>query len=113
MECHICYENITEGKGVTCENGHSCCQKHHLERIRAMYQEGRSAFGGLDVGGGGGQSCFLCRCCIGDHRFSSSFFNVLKVIQLVEIPKLLDHPVLGRPVQIHPLDLMKRIDGTP
>ena len=44
MECHVCMEKIDGDKMVTCENGHSCCQKHHLERIRAIYQEGRFAF---------------------------------------------------------------------
>ena len=101
-ECHVCYENIPEGKGVTCENGHSCCQKHHLERVRAIYQEGQSAFGGLDgCGGDNGQHCFMCRCAIGDDRFSPSFFKVLRVIQAVEIPKMMGI------TDIHPSTLME------
>ena len=101
-ECHVCYVNIPEGKGVTCENGHSCCQKHHLERVRAMYQEGRSAFGRLDgCEGESGQHCFMCRCEIGDARFSPSYFKVLQVIQAVEIPKM-----LGR-TDIHPSVIVK------
>ena len=83
------------------ENGHSCCQKHHLERVRAMYQEGRSAFGGLfGCEGDSGQHCFMCRCAIGDARFSPSFFKVLRVIQAVEIPKMMG-------INIHPSILME------
>jgi len=101
-ECHVCYEKIPTGKGVTCSNGHSCCQKHHLERVRAMYQEGQSAFGGLDgCEGNSGQHCFMCRCAIGDARFSKSFFKVLVVIQSVEIPKMMGIN------DIHPSELLK------
>jgi len=87
--CHICYEGISEGKGVTCENGHSCCQKHHLERVRAIYQEGRSAFEGLKgVENANGQDCFLCRCYLPDALFSMSYFKCLVVIIAIEIPKM-------------------------
>lgn len=92
LECHVCMEKIDSDKMVTCENGHSCCQKHHLERIRAIYQEGRSAFVS-----GQGQHCFMCRCSLGDHRFSSAYFKNLSVIQAVELPKLMgiQNPQLG------------------
>lgn len=98
-ECHICYEKIPLGKGVTCLNGHSCCQRHHLERIRSIYQEGRCAF---NVPNKTAQDCFICRCAIGDHSFSQSFLNLLTVIQAIEIPKM-----YGR--NIHPLDVMNKI----
>lgn len=84
LECHVCMEKIDSDKMVTCENGHSCCQKHHLERIRAIYQEGRCAFED-----GQGQHCFMCRCSLGDHRFSSAYFKNLRVIQAVELPKMM------------------------
>ena len=84
LECHVCMEKIDSDKMVTCENGHSCCQKHHLERIRAIYQEGLLSFED-----GGGQCCFMCRCSIGDHRFSSAYFKNLRVIQAVELPKMM------------------------
>ena len=88
MECHVCMEKIDGDKMVTCENGHSCCQKHHLERIRAIYQEGRFAF---DLGPthGGGQHCFMCRCNIEDDLFSSAYRKNLHVIQAIELPKLM------------------------
>lgn len=92
LECHVCMEKIDSDKMVTCENGHSSCQKHHLERIRAIYQEGRSAF--VD---GQGQHCFMCRCSIGDHRFGSAYFKNLRVIQAVELPKMMgiQNPQMG------------------
>ena len=98
-ECHVCYERVPEEKSVTCCNGHTCCQKHHLERIRAIYQEGQSAYGGAGSRSNGhsgeahGQMCFMCRCPIGDARFSVNFFKLLKVIQAVEIPKMYGHDV--------------------
>ena len=73
--------------------------------MRAIYQEGQSAFGGLDgCGGDNGQHCFMCRCAIGDDRFSPSFFKVLLVIQAVEIPKMLGI------TDIHPSTLMEEAD---
>ncbi len=85
VECHVCMENVPCNKVVTCVNGHSCCQKHHLERIRAIYQEGRNAY----TEGGTGQSCFMCRVPIGDNHFSHVFFKNLHIIQAIEIPKMM------------------------
>lgn len=82
-ECHVCYERVPEEKSVTCCNGHTCCQKHHAERIRAIYQEGGRAYSGEAQG----QKCFMCRCPIEDARFSVNFFKLFKVILAVEIPK--------------------------
>jgi len=94
LECHVCMEMIDSDKMVTCENGHSCCQKHHLERIRAIYQEGRFSFTDDE---GGGQHCFMCRCSIGDDRFSPAYFKNLHVIQAIELPKMIGvtNPQLG------------------
>jgi hypothetical protein len=103
-ECHVCYEKISAEKAVTCKNGHTCCQKHHLERVRAIYQQGDTAYGGMDDrGGNNGQNCFMCRCEIGDARFSRSFFKVLRVIQAVEIPKMMG-------VNIHPSEVIEAAD---
>jgi hypothetical protein len=102
--CHVCYEEVPEGKGVTCENGHTCCQKHHLERVRAIYQEGRSAFEGMGtkVENANGQDCFMCRCYLPDALFSLSYFKCLTVIQTIEIPKM--H---GLETTEHPIDSMR------
>jgi hypothetical protein len=108
--CHVCYEEIAEGKGVTCENGHSCCQKHHLERVRAIYQEGCSAFGTPSLigekTGDSGQCCFICRQGIPDNLFSENYKKCLLVIQAIEIPKMLN-AAAGLPPDTnmtHPLD---------
>ncbi len=82
--CHVCMEIIDESKLVCCPNGHHCCQKHHLERIRAIYQEGREAFGS-----GSGQTCFMCRGEIPDSSFSKGYFKNLMLIQAVEFSTLL------------------------
>jgi hypothetical protein len=81
--CPICYENIPEEKMVVCENGHLCCKRHHLERVRAAYQEGHFAFHG-----GIGMRCFECRSRIDDVSFgdfNSVFFKTLRIIQSQEL----------------------------
>ena len=100
--CHVCYDKVS--KGVTCENGHTCCQKHHLERIRAIYQEGQLAFDSM------GQHCFICRCPIKDDRFSKEYFNCLKVI--ITIGVIQNGDSMGRISDEHPLDVMKRVELT-
>ena len=82
--CHVCMEVVDESKLVCCPNGHHCCQKHHLERIRAIYQEGRVAFGS-----GNGQTCFMCRQDIPDTSFSPAYFKNLLFIQAVECSTLM------------------------
>jgi hypothetical protein len=94
--CHVCYEKNEPLKMVVCENGHTCCQKHHLERVRAIYQEGRSPYQDESA-----QKCFMCRCDMPDELFSDMFFNVLRVIQAVEIPKM-----MGKDIG-HPLDQLR------
>jgi len=83
-------ETIEDAKLVCCENGHHCCQKHHLERVRAIYQEGRAAFGGTDPDNKGqGQKCFMCRVSIPDALFSDTYFKNLGIIQAFEYTKML------------------------
>lgn len=82
-ECHVCMEMVAEEKMVQCCNGHRVCEKHQLERIRAIYQEGRPAFHD-----GQGQQCFMCRCDMGDHLFSEQYFILLRLIQCIELPKM-------------------------
>jgi hypothetical protein len=91
-ECHVCCEIMPKEKGVACENGHSCCAIHHLERVRAMYQSNEVAFGAERLSGGKegmGQKCFECRCHIDDDRFTEQYFKNLRLIQAVELPKML------------------------
>lgn len=83
-ECPVCMEMVAEEKMVMCQNGHRVCEKHQLERIRAIYQEGRPAFNG----GGQGQHCFMCRCNMKDDLFSDQYFKLLRLIQSIELPKL-------------------------
>ena len=113
-ECHVCYKPFTlahamSTETVTCPNGHICCQRHHLERVRAIYQEGNpSAFAGGEDGSGTAQHCFMCRCDMKDDLFSPSYFRCLAVLQLIEIPKMYQkkgHNITPE----HPLDMMKKV----
>jgi hypothetical protein len=94
-DCHVCYDPILDilkqgHQVIRCCNGHSCCEKHHLERIRAMYQSDQMAFGGEDDDDSGmGQTCFECRVKMPDQKFSRKFMVMLNFIQAVEIPKLM------------------------
>lgn len=83
-ECPVCMEMVAEEKMVMCPNGHRVCEKHQLERIRAIYQEGRPAF----HGNGQGQQCFTCRCDMKDDLFSPQYFKMLRLIQCIELPKM-------------------------
>lgn len=88
-ECPVCMEMVSEEKMVQCQNGHRVCEKHQLQRIRAIYQEGRSAFNEIEgCENGKGQHCFVCRCVMGDSRFSVNYFKMLRLIQAIEIPKM-------------------------
>jgi hypothetical protein len=99
-ECHVCYETIGEGKGVVCEHGHHCCMRHHLERIRAMYETNFSELGeitsprrqiseAMSVFGAEAslaQCCFMCRCDLPDFAFGGGdvdapYFKILRLIQ--------------------------------
>jgi len=88
-ECPVCMETVPEEKMVQCCNGHRVCEKHQLQRIRAIYQEGRSAFNQIEgCENGKGQHCFVCRCVMSDSLFSVNYFKMLRLIQAIEIPKL-------------------------
>jgi hypothetical protein len=89
FECHVCYENVFKDKCVTCGNGHSCCQKHHLQRVRSIYQENNMAYGAGRDDDGAGQRCFICREYIIDESFSLNYFKNLQLIQAVEVPKMM------------------------
>ena len=56
---------------VTCCNGHKVCEKHYLQRAKAVYEEGRLAFVDNDVTCA--QRCFLCRTDLDDDGFSDKY----------------------------------------
>ena len=73
-ECPVCFGPCAK-LSVTCCNGHAVCEKHYLQRYKAIYEEGRDAFGTDHA-----QCCFLCRSHIEDNRFSKTYFDLLKMV---------------------------------
>ena len=62
---------------VTCCNGHKVCEKHYLQRAKAIYEEGRRAFHDDDV-----HRCFLCRTSMCNDLFSDRYHTVIKCVLL-------------------------------
>ena len=83
-ECVVCMEQCAE-LSVLCCNGHRVCEKHYLHRAKAIYEEGRLAFGDDDV-----QRCFLCRTHINDDKFSKQHFKTLRMVQAYGMLKLME-----------------------
>ena len=110
LTCHICYETPKEGKEVVCVNGHLCCQKHHLERIRAIYQEGRNAFGyggeGEEVEDASGQQCFMCRVLLRMIVLENHISSVSGLSNSTNLARGLWEPTLNSIIRI--LKSMKR-----
>ena len=73
-ECSVCYGPYAK-LSVTCCNGHVVCEKHYLQRYKAIYEEGRTAFNNDDA-----QRCFMCRSDIEDESFSKTYFNLLNIV---------------------------------
>jgi len=73
--CPVCLEECAK-LSVTCCNGHTCCQKHFLQRAKAVYSEGRMAFRDDDV-----QRCFTCRTQISDANFSDVYYKNRSLVQ--------------------------------
>ena len=73
-DCPVCYD-LCAKLSVTCCNGHSICEKHYLQRYKAIYEEGRMAFSDNHA-----QCCFMCRSHIEDSRFSKIYFDLLKMV---------------------------------
>jgi hypothetical protein len=73
-ECPICYEECAK-LSVTCCNGHTVCEKHYLQRCKAIYDEGRFAFGN-----GMAQCCPMCRAHVSDSAFSTVYFANQKLV---------------------------------
>ena len=87
--CHVCLCDVPTYKVATCPNGHSCCEKHHIQRIKAIYEGGKVAFDGVDGGKGEqtGQKCFMCRCFMPDACFGENYFKLLRLCAAIEMPK--------------------------
>ena len=81
-ECPICYDFIKKGKGVKCCNGHECCEKHFIERAKAIYEEGRMACYHDNF-----QKCFMCRKEMEDELFSEEYLKLLKLTQRIGMCK--------------------------
>jgi hypothetical protein len=74
-ECPICFS--TTNTMATCHNGHMFCENCMLDRIKAVYDEGRLAFRDDDT-----QKCFICRCDMGDSDFSDNYGKLLQCVVL-------------------------------
>ena len=83
LECAVCMELCAE-LSVTCCNGHKVCEKHYLQRAKAVYEEGRYAFGGE----GRVQRCFLCRARIPDNKFSDQHHKIMEAIVVDGVLKI-------------------------
>jgi hypothetical protein len=83
FHCPVCLDDVPKHKSVRCPNGHWCCEKHHIQRIKAVYETRKSAFDS-----GVAQHCFECRCHIPDELFSNTYHKLLFLTQLVELPKM-------------------------
>lgn len=86
--CHVCLGDVSICKVAKCSNGHACWEKHHIQRVKAIYEGGKYAFSD-DAGndGGSGQCCFICRASMPDARFSKTYFNMLRLTIAVELSK--------------------------
>ena len=73
-ECAICLEPCSK-LSVKCCNGHEVCEKHFLQRYKAIYEEGRLAFKGDNA-----QRCFVCRQKMHDNEFSDTYFKNLRLV---------------------------------
>jgi hypothetical protein len=75
LECVVCMEPCAE-LSIMCCNGHMVCEKHYLQRAKAIYEEGRSAFSNKE----NVQRCFLCRTDIPTYKFSDKHNKIMDVI---------------------------------
>jgi hypothetical protein len=73
-ECPVCFGPCAK-LSVTCCNGHAVCEKHYLQRYKAIYEEGRTAFHDDNA-----QCCFMCRSNIQDSSFSKPYFDLLEIV---------------------------------
>ena len=95
-ECPVCYGPCAK-LSVTCCNGHTICEKHYLQRYKAIYEEGRLAFGDDNA-----QCCFMCRSHIEDSFFSKTYFDMMLMVQVQALMKIKNidkkefYPVLVR-----------------
>ena len=86
--CHVCLGDVPTCKVAKCPNGHACCEKHHIQRIKAIYEGGKYAFSdGAGNPGGSGQCCFMCRADMPGALFSQTYFRVLDLTVAVELSK--------------------------
>ena len=90
-DCPICLEQVPKTKCVSCPNGHSCCEKHFLQRTRAIYEEGDLVYGERD-----GQQCFLCREPIDEDVFSDVFWKNMSLIQYLGLQKIMNDRISVR-----------------
>ena len=70
-EYPICYEECAK-LSVTCCNGHTVCEKHHLQRCKVILSEGRKI--------SEGRRCFMCREKILGLHFSTTYWEVLDFV---------------------------------
>ena len=84
VHCPICFEDVCEAKTVCCPNGHRCCEKHHIQRIKAVCETGKIPF---IEDGCMAQKCFECRSNIPDNSFSETYFKMLCVTLTIELNK--------------------------
>ena len=75
MACVVCDKTKNV---IVCPNGHHQCGRCMLNRIKSIYDEGRSAFHDDDA-----QKCFTCRCGLTDKHIKKYCPNYDKMLKLV------------------------------
>ena len=102
MACVVCdkTKNI-----IVCPNGHHQCGRCMLERIKSIYDEGRSAFHDDNA-----QKCFTCRCELTDEHIMKYCPNYDKTLKLV----IVNGMFLQRLSQLgYPKHIAKKIANDP
>lgn len=69
LECPVCLEPCAK-MTVTCQNGHTCCEKHHLQRAKARIEEGYNAYNDDETHC---ETCVLCRVRIHPVCYSDTY----------------------------------------
>ena len=81
MKCPVCFEECAK-LSATCSNGHTACDKHWIQLYKAIYEDGKHAFGQTCA-----KRCFICRVHIPDSTFSDAYFKNLKTVQIISMTK--------------------------
>ena len=79
-ECPVCHGPCAK-LSVTCCNGHTICEKHYLQRHKAIYEDGSMADINARLAAAAERPrCFMCRCNLENKRFSKTFYSLQDIV---------------------------------